>query len=193
MDFNGKIGNNIPLEEVYLNESIIDALKKAKADAKKVWSKIVDVVKTVGNFILPKDADGNEIPELINMPANIAHMELSPAIKMYPSAATQEVCNNFGISMSHNVVNSEDELYAEMDSREREEANKRFGLIMKEYATSNDTLVESIHKVNVKHYKSINECTNSLKTENSLSEATMGVVKYTNKRVADNFGKNLAI
>jgi len=59
MKFAGnKVNNNIPLDEVYLNEGVIDALKKVKAGAKNLWLKAVNIIKKIGNFILPVSNDG---------------------------------------------------------------------------------------------------------------------------------------
>lgn len=154
MNFNGKINNNIPLDEVYLNEGVIDTLKKVKAGAKKIWLKAVDIIKKIGNFIIPVDVDGEKLIQFINNPVNIACMNLSPAIKVCPSSATAEVCDMFGLK-SNGV--SMDDAFMESDNREVDDANKIWTKIIKEYAKSDKTLTETIQSIDKSFWNTLNE------------------------------------
>lgn len=154
MRFGKEIANDVPLKEVYLNEAFLDDLKdlgkKAAKKVKAAWSKIVDIIKSAAGFIVPVDKHGNEIVDYINIPANIACVELPSSICYAPSQATLDICDEYGMK----PVNAYDfDTVFDIPEQEDKEAIETYWTrVMKDYGESDRTIKESIQYVNENYY-----------------------------------------
>lgn len=178
MRFGDKESQNIPLNEVYLNESALSDLikkagKKVKSKIKEIWNKLVGIAKTVGGFLVPVDENGNSLFQYINNPLNLAVMPLPDSVKFAPSDSTLEICEENGAD----VVNDGDidEAFEALLANEREEIETYWSRVMKEY-TQNESmnLKDTIKMVNEKYYtrfedkiKPLNETVLSLNSGDS--------------------------
>lgn len=188
MSFGSKVANNIPLNEVYLNEAFIDDIKKlGKKAADKVkhfWHKITDIVKSAAGFILPVNENNEEIVEYINIPANIACINLPSSIQYAPSKATLSVCDEFGMEPVNKY--DADSVFSKAEYNEKNEIEAYWTRVMKIYGESDKTLSEAVYYVNKTYYhksaaaKALNEYAVSLK---SLHPSLYGEEKNANQLI----------
>ena len=157
MRFGNEIANDIPLKQVYLNETFLDDIKdfgrKAADKIKSTWHKIVDVVKSIAGFIVPVNDKGDEMTEYLNIPANVVCMELPASIKYSPSQATLDMCDEYHLKPINTY--DIDDIFAEAEENECKECEKYFTQIMKVYGTSDKDLKESIKYVNENYYHDV--------------------------------------
>lgn len=178
MQFGDKISENIPLNEIYLNEAaLMDVIKKTGKKLKQVvinlWSKINGIVKVIGGLLVPVDENGNNLLQFINNPLNLAVIPLPDAVKFVPSESTISQCEENGA----NIINDYDidEAFEPMIKNEKNEIETYWSRVMKEYTKPENeslTLSETIKMVNETYYhktevyESLNESVVSLKSAN---------------------------
>ena len=84
MKFGKEVSNNIPLNELYLTEGVLDKLKDF---GYAVWNKIKKVVKLAAGFIVPISEKGEKLVQFINNPINLIAMRryLPEGVEFYPN------------------------------------------------------------------------------------------------------------
>lgn len=162
----GNIVRNVPLDNVYLNEGLLDTIKDF---GKSAWEKIKGVVKLAKGFIVPVDESGKKLFEFFNIPVNLLGMKLKPCIKIVPANETFNQATSNGLK----VVNDEtiDSAFEAALIREADEANKYWAQVMKEYAKNEDlNISQTIKLVNEKYYRQV-------KPSGALNEAALDTMK----------------
>ena len=177
MQFGDKVNENIPLNEVYLNEAALkDIIKKAgkklKGAVNQLWEKIKGIAKIVGGWLVPVDEDGNNLIQFINNPLNLAVMPLPTAVSYAPSGRTLDICKDNGAK----IVNKGDidDAFASVEAEERKGIETYWQRVIREYAKPENeslSLSDTIKMVNESYYsrpyeKELNESIVSLKSGN---------------------------
>lgn len=157
VNINGRIYNDVDLKNVYLNEAFLDTLKEK---GKALWSRIKNVVKTVGGFLLPISEAGKQIASFLNTPINVSMMKLPKSIQFFPSKATEAMAESFG---NHTLNSANADPFAEAERNDKITAEKYWKRVMKEYvANESMSISDTVKLVNEKYYvdkfaKSLNE------------------------------------
>ena len=155
MKFKGyrHVEHNIPMSHVYINEGILDNLKKA---GKKVLGAIKALVKKVRGFLVLNIND-EPVPETVFAPINFLTPEYEaslPGVQCIPSRAMAQVAAANGIELAHSP---NDIMEFEQTEDERNAIDAYWLNVMKEYASDDDiTIDEAVNNVR-KKYNALNE------------------------------------
>lgn len=169
---NGRVENSIPLSDIYINEGFLDTIKNI---GRKLFGW---VVKKVKGFIAFFNEDGqidyNSFSDPYNMALAYQKGDVPEAFKMYPAQCVVDFINDNGISYEKPDYDS---IWKNSMKSEIDDANRYFSRIMKEIATSDKSVSESIAHVRNKYYK-----------KSGLFEAYCNEVKKNHLNEADNMG-----
>lgn len=156
MKFGAQISNNVPVKEVYLNETALgDIVKKAgkkvKEAAKNIWHKISGIIKTVGGFIVPADENGKALMQYVYAPVNLGLMKLPKHIKVAPSGNFEEIYDDYEAKVKND--STIDELFEDGIAKDKEMIETYWTRVMKEYAKNESlNLSDTVKMVNEKYY-----------------------------------------
>ena len=153
---NNRVENNIPLDIVYINESLIDTVKKY---GRKLTTWIIRKVKGIFLFANPEgELDENSTSH----PLNLVAMQSNPSfVKFYPNENLVELAQESGINVR--IPSEEDEDY--VDTEEINSINRFWNRVMKQAGTTDKTIEESIKYVYENYYHPL------IKDSKKLNEA----------------------
>lgn len=148
MRFGERVAKNVPIEQVYLNEGVLDYIKGV---GQKVWGAVKNIIKKIKGFIFPVDENGNAMTQLINMPINVATMNI-PSVAFVASDGMRKVMEEQGMNTSN--LYDMDTACADGEANDSMEAEEKIKRIMEVY-TANEgmTITQACRYVNEKYYK----------------------------------------
>ena len=147
---NNRVEKNVPLDVVYINEGLIDTVKKY---GRKFASWIVKKVKGIFLFANPEgEMDDNATAHPLNLVAIQANGQMPPFVKFYPNANMVEMAEDAGIEATGD---SESDDNCGQAAQEIKDINRFWNLVMKDAGTTDHTIEESIKYVYEKNYRSV--------------------------------------
>ena len=174
---NGRVEKNVPLDVVYINEGLIDTVKKY---GKKFAAWIVKKVKGIFLFANPDgEMDVNATAHPLNLVAIQSNGQMPSFVKFWPNENMIEMAEEAGIGAAvipENVDN------CGQAAQEIADINRFWNLVMREAGTTDKSIEESVKYVYENHYHSV------VKDDNVLNEA--GIMSL--RPIVDGIGrKNL--
>ena len=147
---NNRVEKNVPLDVVYINEGLIDTVKKY---GRKFASWIVKKVKGIFLFANPEgEMDDNATAHPLNLVAIQANGQMPQFVKFYPNANMVEMAEDAGIEATGD---SESDDNCGQAAQEIKDINRFWNLVMKDAGTTDHTIEESIKYVYEKNYRSV--------------------------------------
>lgn len=171
---NGRIENNVSLEQVYINERFIDTIRKY---GKKFGQWIVEKVRGLICILTPDgERDENSFFTPVNIAIKQSNGELPEFATFYPNDNIIDVAEEAGISID---APDQDEFLADAEEKEFTDINNYWHRVMNQAGSTDMSIEESIKYVNENYY------------HNCMPEKVLNEVgTFTFATPTDNFGRN---